>query len=71
MKKRMFDVFISHASEDKEAFVEPLATELRKRGLKVWFDKFELKVGDSLRHRSKNKGTGRTQGCTPVLTEVP
>jgi hypothetical protein len=49
MKKRAFDVFISHASEDKEAFAEPLANELQKRGLKVWFDKFELKVGDSLR----------------------
>ncbi len=49
MKKKAFDAFISHASEDKEAFVEPLAVELRKRGLNVWFDKFELKVGSSLR----------------------
>ncbi|HEY4354633.1 MAG TPA: toll/interleukin-1 receptor domain-containing protein [Acidobacteriaceae bacterium] len=49
MPKKSFDVFISHASEDKEAFVEPLALELRKRGLVVWYDKFELKIGDSLR----------------------
>jgi hypothetical protein len=50
MKKKAFDVFISYASEDK-AFVEPLALELRKRGLTVWFDKFELNVGDSLREK--------------------
>lgn len=49
MKRKSYDVFISHASEDKRSFVEPLALELRKRGLNVWFDKFVLQVGDSLR----------------------
>jgi hypothetical protein len=44
-----WDVFISHASEDKEAFVQELAEGLRAAGLKVWFDKFTLHVGDSLR----------------------
>ena len=43
------DVFISHASEDKPAFVTPLAIALRKYGLRVWLDDFVLKVGDSLR----------------------
>jgi len=42
------DAFISHASEDKESFVTPWVEELQKYGLKVWFDKFSLKVGDSL-----------------------
>lgn len=44
-----WDVFISHASEDKQSFVEPLARELEKRGYKVWYDRFTLKLGDSLR----------------------
>ena len=44
-----YDVFISHASEDKETFVEPLANALKKVDLKVWYDRFELKLGDSLR----------------------
>ena len=30
----MYDVFLSHASEDKEAFVRPLALALRDAGLK-------------------------------------
>lgn len=42
-----WDVFISHASEDKE-FVRPLADALTGRGLRVWFDEFELHVGASL-----------------------
>lgn len=49
MKK--FDVFISHASPDKKEFVRPLATELKKLGVKVWYDEFELKLGDSLREQ--------------------
>lgn len=44
-----YDLFISHASEDKESFVRELATELRKSGLRVWYDEFSLRVGDSLR----------------------
>lgn len=46
-----WDVFISHANEDKEAIAEPLAVELRARGLKVWLDKTELRIGDSLRRK--------------------
>ncbi|WP_292900217.1 DUF1883 domain-containing protein [Microbacterium sp.] len=46
-----WDVFISHASEDKEAIAEPLAVELRARGLTVWLDKTELRIGDSLRRK--------------------
>lgn len=46
-----YDVFISHASEDKKVFVEPLANALRKAGIIVWYDRFELKLGDSLREK--------------------
>ena len=44
-----WDVFISHASEDKEDVALPLAERLRAEGLRVWLDRFELTVGDSLR----------------------
>lgn len=45
---RVFDVFISHASEDKADVVLPLAHALREGGLSVWYDEFELRIGDSL-----------------------
>ena len=51
-----YDLFISHASEDKEDLVRPLAVALEKLGVKVWYDEFTLKVGDSLR-RSIDKKT--------------
>ena len=46
-----YDVFISHASEDKEEVVRPLAYSLKQLGLKVWYDEFELKIRDSLRRK--------------------
>ncbi|WP_210421880.1 toll/interleukin-1 receptor domain-containing protein [Bradyrhizobium nitroreducens] len=45
----LHDVFICHASEDKNDFVRPLAEALRARHLEVWYDEFSLQVGDSLR----------------------
>ena len=42
------DVFICHASEDKDSLVRPLVRALRRLGLKVWFDETELVPGDSL-----------------------
>jgi hypothetical protein len=41
------DVFLSHSSKDK-AVVRPLAERLRLDGLKVWFDEWEIKPGDSI-----------------------
>ena len=42
-----YDVFLSHSSKDK-AVVRPLAERLRTDGLKVWFDEWVLKPGDSI-----------------------
>ena len=46
----VYDVFICHASEDKEEIARPLAEALAKK-LRVWYDEFELKLGDSLRRK--------------------
>lgn len=43
-----WDVFISHASEDKDAVARPLARALSAAGLSVWYDEFTLTAGDSL-----------------------
>jgi Domain of unknown function (DUF1883)/TIR domain len=44
-----YDVFICHASEDKEDIARPLAQALRSLGLTVWFDEFTMRIGSSLR----------------------
>ena len=53
--QREYDFFISHASEDKDDFVRPLAQALEGLGVSVWYDEFQLRVGDSLR-RSIDRG---------------
>lgn len=40
-------VFISHSSKDKP-FARRLAIDLEENGIQVWFDEWELEVGDSL-----------------------
>lgn len=62
-----WDVFISHAWEDKESFVRPLAEALRARGLRVWYDEFTITVGDSLR-RSIDRGLANSRYGIVVLS---
>ncbi len=44
-----YDVFISHAWEDKELFVDEFVTQLISKGAKVWYDKDKIKWGDTMR----------------------
>ena len=64
-----WDVFVSHASEDKVSFALPLAEALRAQGLKVWFDIFTLTVGDSLR-RSIDRGLAQSRFGIVILSEA-
>ena len=66
---RDFDVFISHASEDKDNLVRGLAHALSQRGLEVWYDEFELRVGDSLR-RKIDAGIARSRFGIVVLSSA-
>ncbi len=46
-QKFEFDVFLSHSSKDK-AIVRALAARLKRDGLRVWFDEWEIRLGDSI-----------------------
>jgi hypothetical protein len=62
-----YDVFISHASEDKDSIVRSLANELTNLGLKVWYDEFTLCIGDSLRQKI-DKGLASSRVGLVVLS---
>lgn len=64
-----WDVFVSHASEDKEKFVRPLADLLSRLGVKAWYDETELKPGDSL-SRSLDKGLSLSRHGIVVLSKA-
>lgn len=61
-------MFISHASEDKEDIVRPLANALVAEGLTVWYDEFELRIGDSLR-RKIDQGLANSRVGLVVLSQ--
>lgn len=61
------DVFISHASEDKDEFVRPLANALIDQGLKVWYDEMTLRIGDSLRQKI-DKGLANSRVGLVILS---
>ena len=62
-----YDVFISHASEDKDAIVRSLADALTSENLNVWYDEFTLRIGDSLRQKI-DKGLAASRVGLVVLS---
>ncbi len=67
--KMTYDAFISHASEDKEAFVKPLVIELEKRGLKIWYDEFSIDDGANI-PLSINKGIADSNYGIAVFSKM-
>lgn len=67
--QKQYDVFISHASEDKDTIVRSLADALVGEGLDVWYDESALRVGSSLR-RSIDAGLANSRFGVVVLSEA-
>jgi hypothetical protein len=62
-----WDVFISHASEDKDAVARPLYDELTRLGLKAWYDDATLRIGESL-HRRIDRGVDNSAFAVVVIS---
>jgi hypothetical protein len=61
------DLFLSHASEDKNAIARPLYAALTAAGVSVWFDEAVLELGDSLR-RKIDEGLSRSRYGVVILS---
>jgi len=64
-----WDVFISHASEDKEYIVEPLVRVLEQNGISCWYDKRNIGWGDSLID-SISDGLNKSEYVLVVLSQT-
>jgi hypothetical protein len=62
-----WDLFISHASEDKADVARPLAHMLQAKGFSVWYDEYTLTLGDNLR-RSIEQGLSQSQFGVVILS---
>ncbi|WP_343725520.1 toll/interleukin-1 receptor domain-containing protein [Herbaspirillum huttiense] len=63
-------VFVSHASEDKDRFVIPFATALRKRGVDAWVDRWEMHPGDSLVDKIFEEGLKEAAAVIIVISSA-
>ncbi|TCN28163.1 TIR domain-containing protein [Kribbella orskensis] len=64
---QVWDVFVSHASEDKAAVARPLTDALKQLDVSVWLDDFELRIGDSLR-RKIDRGLARSRFGVVIIS---
>jgi len=62
-----YDLFISHTSDDKDAFVRPLVDRLLGEHLSVWYDEIELRPGDRL-IQSIERGLSRSRFGLVVIS---
>lgn len=69
MEDKKYDLFISHASEDKDEIVRPMATILERLSVRVWYDEFSLQLGDSLT-ASIDKGLRQSRYGLLVLSKA-
>lgn len=64
-----WDVFISYASEDKADAASPLAEALRRAGVRVWLDGFEIQIGDSIRAKI-DEGLAHSRYGVAILSDA-
>jgi hypothetical protein len=68
MQKKNWDVFISHASEDKSDFADEIVRVLISLGIKVWYDNEILNVGDSI-SKTIDKGLSLSKYGIVIISE--
>lgn len=63
-----YDLFISHASKDKEELVENLYRSLDKLGIKIFYDKESIEWGDNWKEKILN-GVNKAEFAIIVISE--
>jgi hypothetical protein len=61
--------FLSHASEDKAGFAEPLGRELASLGIRPWLDKWEIRPGDSLVAKLFDEGVAAVDAVIVLVSQ--
>ena len=62
-------VFVSHSSEDKEDYIEPIVRDLEECYIDVWFDKKKIRPGDNLRKSIFRNGLDKADIALIFFTE--
>lgn len=63
-------VFLAHATADNDRFARALALGLNGRGLNVWFDEWEMGLGDSIVDRIFEEGVPSAEAMVVIVSEA-
>jgi hypothetical protein len=66
----IWDVFVSHAGEDKADVARLLTDALTAAGLRVWLDENELQLGDSNRAKIDHGLAHSRSGSSPTIPSL-
>ena len=61
------DIFVCHRSTDKETWARPFVHRLQNEGWSVWFDEYEIQIGDSIRQKIE-KGISNSRFGLVLIT---
>lgn len=62
-------VFVSHSSDDKESYIEPIVSDLESCYINVWIDKRKIVPGDNLRKSIFRDGLDKADIALLFFTE--
>ncbi|MDD3275853.1 MAG: toll/interleukin-1 receptor domain-containing protein [Kiritimatiellales bacterium] len=62
-------VFVSHSSEDKESYIEPIVSDLESCYINVWIDKRKIVPGENLRKSIFRDGLDKADIALLFFTE--
>lgn len=62
-------VFVSHSSDDKESYIEPIVSDLENCYINVWIDKRKIVPGDNLRKSIFRDGLDKADIALLFFTE--
>lgn len=66
-KSEMYDIFIGHASEDKDEIARPIYEECEKKGVNAFLDEIHIQWGDSLTEKI-NHALGKSKYFLAILS---
>lgn len=62
-------IFICFAAEDRYTIAEPIVYHLKNYGLKIWYDRYEMIMGDNREEKNLKEGAGNCQYAVVILSK--
>ena len=62
-------LFICFAAEDRYSIAEPIVHHLKNYGIKIWYDRYELLLGDNRRKKNLYEGATLCKYAVVIISK--